>query len=556
MDAEALPDELPPLTDPGGIPMPSEAPSPSLESLASGDAGADTPAGGSGPAPFPAPTLPSNNVDEVSRRAAEIKREETGERARINAANEARLEQDRARMQKQWELSGIGPDDLKPWDADAAREKFRHNPIEEFGSIGSIFAIVASAFTNRPMQNAFFGSAAAIEAAKQGKQTEYERAYKAWQDNTNLAIKRQAIQSQQFTNAATLFTTDMALGAERAKNLATQYGDRQMANLLDNALYKEAIEFNEKRQQMAIKLAETMPKLSIETLKMNDLLLRANGAQPGSPEFTRALQGWEQDWNGRKYDDDIDFARTWWRENPQGTSEEFSKAFGEHMQRKNQYRLTGGGSVRQPKPEEEAIRDKAKQLKEEATSRGETLSDADAITQAKRWVAINGSAPSGNRVDDIRGDMDQMDNAKYAANANIKFLENYAGGAGVAGRATRLAERVGNIFGSDETARVEFEKRIAYMKMIAPRLLTMSRGRPLAAEAANVNSVIAGLGWGDTTANTLKAMRDFDALMSKMKADLEKRISTGPSGSGSVAPPPPAASPGSEPAWKSAPLAN
>ena len=531
VDPGALPPEPPPLADPGGVPVGTTSPPP----VNVGEVVRTT-----------APAIPSGvDLDRLSREAAAIQRDKSAATDRVNAENIARLERDRARLEQQYNAAGIGPDDLKPWDADAAREKFRHDPIEEFGSIGSVFAIIASAFTNRPMENAFLGSAAAINAAKEGKQQEFDRAYKAWQDNTKLALERQKIQSQQFSNAVTLFNTDMTLGQERAKLLATQYGDKQMALLLDNGLYKEAIDLNEKRQTAALKLAETLPKIAIDNYKMNDLLSRGyDPRNPSTPESQRAITAWRQDWTGQKYDDDVDFARRWWEENPRGTSEEFSIAFGEHTQRK--LNALRGGSIRQPKPEEEAVRDLAKTIKAEAEAKGEKISDGEALTRATRQYRLQSAAPTGNRLDDIAGDIDQMNNARTAAQKNIEFLENYAFGAGIGGQATRMAERIGNIFGSDETARVEFQKRIAYMKMIAPRLLTMSRGRPLAAEAANVNAVIAGLGWGDTTANTLAAMRSFDELMTKMQADLEKRRSVDPNRSSAASLP-------AAPATKSAP---
>lgn len=543
LDVESLPPEPPPMADPGGVPMPSEPPA-DLSMLAGGGEGGGVGYGGAQAIPG---LQPGVDIDRLSREAAAIQRDKAAATEKITAENNARLEADRVRLQKQYEATGIGPDELKPWDNDKAREQFRHDPIQEFGSIGSIFAIVASAFTNRPMQNAMMGSAAAITAAKEGKSQEFDRAYKAWQDNTKLAIERNKIQNQQFNNASTLFTTDMSLGAERAKEVATRYGDKQMSLLLDNGLYDKAIELNKTRQEMGLKLAEALPKLAIENYKMNDLLGRGYNPQaPESSESQKAIQAWRQDWTGQKYDDDVDFARKWWDENPRGTSEEFSKAFGEHTQRK--LRGLVGGSSRVPKPDEARLNAKIAELR----AAHPDWTEDQVWQEANQVVKRAALTPTGGQLDHIDRDINQMDNAMKAATTNIEFLESHIGGAGIGGKATRLAERVGNIFGSDETARVEFEKRVNYMKMVAPRLITMSAGRPLASEAERVNSVIAGLGWGDTTANSLAAMKTFNELMAKMQADAVARRKGQPNQPGQTTTPPTAG--GYEPAWKSAPL--
>lgn len=540
VDSEALPPEPPPMADPGGVPMPSAPPQPvNIEALARATA----------PSPYTAPVpTPGVDIDRLAREAAEVQRDKMAATAKVNAEHESLLSRDRQRMEEQYKLAGIGPDDMKPWDAEKAREKYEYDPIQAFGSLGSIFALAASAFTNRPMENAMMGAASAMNAVKENDALAHDRAYKAWQDNTKLALDRQKIQSQQFTNAATLFNTDMKLGEERARMVAAQYGDKQMALLLDNGLYKEAIDLNEKRQQTAIRLAEAMPKLAVDNERSQDLLNRTAGMKQGSPEYIRAVQAWQQDWNGRKYDEDADFSRKWWQENPNGTSEQFSKAYGEWV--KETSKLATAGSTRQPKPEEEAVRSLAAQIKAEAIKNGTPISDGDALVQATKQYRLSTAAPTGNRLDDMDQTINQMDNAKSAAQKNIEFLDSHIGGAGAAGKATRLAERVGNIFGSNETARVEFEKRLNYMKMVAPRLITMSSGRPLASEAERVNSVIAGLGWGDTTANTLAAMKAFDELMVKMQADVVARRRGTPNQPGQTTPPPAAG----QPAWKSAPI--
>lgn len=89
-----------------------------------------------------------------------------------------------------YHATGIGPNDLKGWNEPAEREKFMTKPVDAFGSVASVFAIIASAFTLQPMQNALNGSAAAINAIRAGDENEYEKAHTAWKENLDLAMKR------------------------------------------------------------------------------------------------------------------------------------------------------------------------------------------------------------------------------------------------------------------------------------------------------------------------------------------------------------------------------
>lgn len=533
VDPAAMPPEPPPMADPGGVPIGTSRMPSGLDKVAEA-----------------APPIAGTDIGKISGELADIQRQKMAADEPQYRDLQATIATDKARMLKAYEASGIGPDDLKPWDAKGQQEKYRYDPLEAFGSIGSVFAIVAASFTKQPMENAMFGAASAMNAIKEGNKEEYERAYKAWQDNSNLAIKRQNIMHQQYQDAASLMTNNMAAGEAALKVNAARFGDKQALFLLENGMNKELLDLIDKRQDMAIKLTKANNAIALDTYKTNDLLNTGyDPKNPGSPESRQALQTWQQTWKGRKYDEDADFSARWRTENPDGTADEFREAYKKWVEDTSKFR---GGSNRQPKPEEEAVRALAGQIKEEAAAKGETISDGDAFIQAQKKYRLETATPTGNQLDKMAGDINQMDNAREAAKNNIDFLESYAGGAGVAGKVRRMSERIGNIFGSNETARVEFEKRVAYMKMVAPRLITMSAGRPLASEAANVGAVIAGLGWGDTTANTIAAMRSFDALMEKMQGDLAARRAGRPNAAGSV----PAAKSGSaEPAWKSSPLA-
>src|SRR5262249_17378840 len=62
---------------------------------------------------------------------------------------EGRVAQDRQRMDAAYRREAASLDDpaLKPWNADKERAERIQGPMEKFGSVANIFAMVASAFT-------------------------------------------------------------------------------------------------------------------------------------------------------------------------------------------------------------------------------------------------------------------------------------------------------------------------------------------------------------------------------------------------------------------------
>ncbi len=132
---------------------------------------------------------------------------------------------------------------------------------------------------------------------------------------------------------------------------------------------------------------------------------------------------------------------------------------------------------------------------------------------------INKGGLTGNQEVKIQDQVDQLDTSLGISDKAIDVLNTHALSAGVAGRATRLAERVGNIFGSNSTDREQFMRWISQLQLNAPRLLTDSQGRPLSAEASKITDIIGGLSLGDTTANTIRSLEEIQKLYKKMYED-------------------------------------
>ena len=129
--------------------------------------------------------------------------------------------------------------DIRPWNEEQEKKKFETDPIQAFGSLGSVFGILASAFTHAPMENALNASAAAINAVKAGNDQEYARAHQAWKENMDLVMKRHQMMHEQYQDATELMKTNMAAGEAKLKMLASKFGDQKTLFLLEHGMLPE-----------------------------------------------------------------------------------------------------------------------------------------------------------------------------------------------------------------------------------------------------------------------------------------------------------------------------
>lgn len=199
-----------------------------------------------------------------------------GKLQQIEQQKEAEQEPERAEIKKQSaadkaeverKYAGIEPVDLPKWDAQKEAAKASTNPIEAFGSFGSVFAILASAFTHTPITNALNGSAAAMQAIKKRDEEGYNRAYEAFQTNTKIALDRHNLQHQDYEDAFDKMKSDFAEGQAMLTMTAAKYGD-QAATLMNEAgLYEKLGSLQESRANAARGLLEALPGLQMQNLK-------------------------------------------------------------------------------------------------------------------------------------------------------------------------------------------------------------------------------------------------------------------------------------------------
>lgn len=169
-------------------------------------------------------------------------------------------ERDRKVREAAFNAEGVAANNTpKPWDANKEHKKFETDPIEGFGSVGGLFAMVASAFTKAPMENAINGMAGAINSIKEGNEKAYERAYDSFKENVKLADHRFKMQHDLYNDALSMSTTNAAVSSTKFHNAATKYGDSQMLMLAEHGMIKEIYELQAARAQaneQAVKAAD------------------------------------------------------------------------------------------------------------------------------------------------------------------------------------------------------------------------------------------------------------------------------------------------------------
>lgn len=568
---------------------------------------------------------------------ADIAERKSGEQARVFGETERRMEDDRAFMRNRMDATGVEVEKLRPWNHDEEARKRTADPLETFGSLGSVFGILASAFTRAPMENALNASAAAMNAVKAANDEDYKKAYTSWKDNMALVEKRHNMIQAQFNDAQALFRTDMAAGTVKAQNIATRYGDEQSLFLLNNGMNKEFFELQAQRAKAMEGISEANRKIDENTFrrktfdnivaempeeKRNDPMtqMRAWNYSHGISSKTEedVMMQWWADHPGanaeeaakfaakykadqkaaegfstpdrmdakeierrrdqyvaegmkpneaydkaatevrkiasaNKLNVDRAFMEKYYEENPDATAEEFSKAFQEFKKGQKAPGAAGGNTELTPARQIAAsVANRKKEWTAEKDENGEpkyTSAQVDEMgAKETRRLAQLSAAPSGNQTDKLQGMIDQTKYFEGHMDKVEELLAKHNAIAGLGGKVTRPAEVLSNIFGGNETDRKQFEREILGMQETASRILTGSTGRPLAAEAAKINGIVAGLQLGDTTANTVRAYRELRPLIQKIRQDLATRKGEPAAGS---APP---ASSAPKPKWMDAPV--
>jgi hypothetical protein len=470
--------------------------------------------------------------DKVTSGLADIQREGSAAKEGLYGNIAHLANQDAFRAHKAYDAEAATAHDIPTWNEEAQKQKFSTDPVKAFGSVGSVFAMIAAAFTHRPMINALQGSAAAMDAIKAGDDQAYDKAFAAYKTNADLAIKRHQMMHEEYQDALSLMHTDMAAGEAQLKLAAMKYDDKQMLFLTENGLSDLRDKLITGRAKALESTVEANDKIDAQTLRRQtfDSMKRdveKSGIPKDDPRYAalmaeagrRAFAGKETPIDPQMWQWEMQHAQDHDGKGP--TAEERQKFY--QGFRLTGYGLSGGAGSTLTKAvgalEEDIYKDNI------AAGMSETEARADAIKRAKAAAA---PPITGNEREKLEAHLGQFVEADNLINRVTDVLNRYVGAAGVAGKATRMGERVSNLAGGKETDRVQLMRDISELQLMAPRLLLDATGRPLAAEAGHINDVIAGLSAGDTTANTLRAMKEIKEQLARMKQRQEQRLGEAP----------------------------
>lgn len=175
--------------------------------------------------------------------------------------------------------------DYKPFEATPPPKQPDVDPLQAFGSVASIFGLLAAGLSKTPAIAAMNALAGSIEGAAQHDWKKYQTEYRAWKDNTDYAIQAHKIYSEDVNEALRMMSTDATTGHAMLQLALTKSGDYE--NQM-RAWRKDPLEFQE-LQSNAEKARLQMEKMREET-DMHVQLKAANQNLDQNREALRLAQ--------------------------------------------------------------------------------------------------------------------------------------------------------------------------------------------------------------------------------------------------------------------------
>jgi hypothetical protein len=225
------------------------------------------------------------------------------------------------------QLESIDPNQIKPWNAEEEQKKYQDDPYSAFGSFAMVASLGLAAFTKTPFINSMNAMAGVINGRKEANDQKYDRAYKAWQENTKIFLDRFNIVKAQVGDAVEMMKTQGELGKTKLANTLTKYGLMQDLALL-NAGYDDVLAQKWVAQAKAVaEMSDAREKIETdhsvrEALKTEDTQRAALGMPPMTPQEKLEMKGYLTE---KHTPEQIAFQDTWHtyiREHPKATAQE------------------------------------------------------------------------------------------------------------------------------------------------------------------------------------------------------------------------------------------
>jgi hypothetical protein len=243
------------------------------------------------PNPYSGLGVDDSKFKATTDKLADIKRTEMSANEKVYGSIDSLTSKAIPKLEEMSKTAGVEAEKMKPWNEEAEAKKRESDPIQNFASLGSVFGILASAFTHAPMTSALDASAAAINAIKAGNAEDYNRAYKAWEANTKQAMDRHKIEHEAFTDAASLLSTNMEAANTKLRVNAARFGDQKALALLDAGMDKELFEYKAAQQKLHEDMVKNMVPMAEANAEMAILVNNGYKAnEPNNPKNIEALK--------------------------------------------------------------------------------------------------------------------------------------------------------------------------------------------------------------------------------------------------------------------------
>lgn len=489
-----------------------------------------------------------------------VQKQKTAADTAILDKADKRLDADSARIDKAFEAEGVSAaEKLKPWNADAEHKRFESNPIEGFGSLGGLFAMVASAFTKKPMQNAIEGMAGAINSIKSGNEAAYERAHESWKENTKLALDRWKTQHELYQDALSLMDHDAAASQAKLHNAAVKFGDQQTLILAEHGMIKEVYELQSARAKAAEQMQESLDGITKGTIQRAAVkAIVANPPNTGDPVQDKMMIAAQvqrvYDGNGKYGSGEQEAVGRYVQEHLKDPADKFAEGLADiHQQfspkaqniqgyqEARQAEMDANNGTISPEKDAELLRNfglsarptgsgtgtssqanKTKAIDEiiaKHKAEGKEITRAEAEREYKQTIQIptahdmHSDDTQYAKAERMEHTMDQMD----------ELLVKHKALTGIGGTLTRPVEAISNILGSNETDRKQFQRFATELKEWGQSVINDRTGRPLSSEAKDAAVIFAGLNPGDTSANTIRAIVELRPVIKTIKEQIKAR---------------------------------
>lgn len=172
--------------------------------------------------------------------------------------------------------------------------------------------------------------------------------------------------------------------------------------------------------------------------------------------------------------------------------------------------------------------------------------------EANRRIAQSKQVITGNRADDLRGQIGRIDRANELIDRVEGLMKTNRMITGLGGKISRGEEVVGNVLGgSNSTVYNEFKSDVRLLQEWWERLENnaLTQGRPLSAAEKRVGDIIPGLNMGDTVQHTADQLLRIKKIFTEMRQENEGRLGGAAPSSEKPAPARPTAAP-----WASDPV--